>query len=100
MSRTIVEFLVENALSKYKQRLAILVEINAPEIMIKSAEKAISELELGKFKCGGDASLLKLKFNSFEVKTGKGGKKFFEFDNGVLYFPEAKYGRYITKKAV
>ena len=30
-------------------------------------------------------------------RTGRGGKIYLEFDNGVRYFPTAKYGRFITR---
>lgn len=63
----------------------------------------VEELEKEELVIGGDIELLNLKFNSFEVKKGKSGKTFIEFNIGeqyspVRYFPDAKYGRYITRQ--
>jgi hypothetical protein len=97
------EFLREKILIGTKKRLASLVVISAPQVMLKGIKNQIRDLESGKdFKVKGDIKYLEYDFVSETWKTGRGGKKYVEFTlkNGdkeekVNYFPNAKYGRYI-----
>ena len=65
--------------------------------MIDATTAELSRLQRGVLTVGGDRSLLDLEYTSYEVKKGNGGKQYVEFDNGVKYFPNARYGRYITR---
>lgn len=91
------EFLLKNELKKSIERLRKLEEMKAPKVMIEAQEKAIMLLKEGTFLIGGDKELLDTEFESFEVKRGNGGKVYIEFDTGVKYFPQARYGRFITR---
>jgi hypothetical protein len=71
--------------------------MEAPKIMIQGQQKLVEELSTGKIKIGGDQDLLQNTFETFEIKKGKGGKSYIQFDNGIKYFPNAKYGRFITR---
>ncbi len=94
---TVFEFLLKNEQRMAQERLAKLEEMKAPEIMVQGQRKLVAELEKGNLKIGGDQELLKAEFETFELKKGSGGKGYIQFDNGIKYFPQAKYGRFITR---
>ncbi len=93
----ILTIILEKELKATKDRLEKLIQMQAPEIIIRNLTAQVAEMENGEIKIGGDNALLDLAFESYEVKTGNGGKKYIQFDNGVRYFPNAKYGRFITR---
>ena len=93
----IKEFLRVNTLRATEERLGKLIAMEAPKVIIEGTQKQVEELKTGKFEVGGDATLLDLEFSSFEQKKGRGGKIYVKFDNGVKYFPQAQYGRYISR---
>ena len=94
---TIKDFIVEKETKMMKERLEQLEKFGAPAIIIEKTKENIKKLENGELKVGGDKSLLESEFIQCAVKKGRGGKVYLEFDNVIKYFPEAKYGRYITK---
>lgn len=94
----IKEFIIEKELRLTKERFKKLIEIGAPKIMMDNISEQIKEMENGEIKIGGDLELLDYEFNDYEVKKGRGGKVYIEFDNSINYFPNAKYGRYISRK--
>ena len=94
---TIKDFIVEKETKMMKERLEQLEKFGAPAIIIEKTKENIKKLENGELKVGGDKSLLEFEFIQCAVKKGRSGKVYLEFDNVIKYFPEAKYGRYITK---
>ena len=94
---TIKDFIIEKETKMMKERLEQLEKFGAPAIIKKQLKENIKKLENGELKVGGDESLLEFEFKCFAVKKGRGGKVYLEFNNIIKYFPEAKYGRYITK---
>lgn len=94
---TIKTIIIEKALEATKERLEKLIEMGAPQIMVTNLQSQVAEMEAGDIKVGGDASLLDAEVIGYEVKKGNGGKSYIQFDNGTKYFPNAKYGRFITK---
>ena len=93
----IKEFIRTKELEFSKERLRRLEELEALKVVLERQREIIEELEEGKFKVGGQKELLEEIFTSFEERKGRGGKPYLVFDNGVKYFPKAKYGRFITK---
>ena len=94
---TIKDFIIEWETKIIRERLEKLKKFEAPAIIIEKTKENIKKLENGELKVGGDKSLLEFDFVQCAVKKGSGGKIYLEFDNIIKYFPEAKYGRYITK---
>ena len=94
---TIKDFIIERETKMMKERLEQLEKFGAPAIIIEKTKESIKKLENGELKVSGDESLLEFDFVQCAVKKGRGGKVYLEFDNVIKYFPEAKYGRYITK---
>lgn len=94
---TIKDVIIKTELTALKERLEKMKEMDAPDIIIDSLLTEINNLESGSLKIGGDKSLLNTEFVSSEIKTGSGGKRYVHFNNGINYFPQARYGRYIAK---
>lgn len=93
---TILDWICEHELPAYEERMAKLVSIGAPEIVIKAQADAVDALKCRKISVGGMRKLLAEQVEKFEVKRGNGGKQYVEFNGAIRYFPAAKYGRYIT----
>ena len=94
---TIKDFIIERETKMMKERLEQLEKFGAPAIIIEKTKESIKKLENGELKVSGDESLLEFDFVQCAVKKGRGGKVYLEFDSAIKYFPEAKYGRCITK---
>lgn len=75
------------------ERLNKLIEIGAPAVIIEGQKKAIDNP-----KVGGAVEYLNTVITSKEVKTGKGGKQYILFNGSIQFFPNARYGMYISVK--
>lgn len=91
------DFILTRELPNYEKRLIKLLNMDAPSMLCKATMREIKRLKQGEVEINGEVDLLDAEFESFEIKTGRGGKKYVLFDNGVSYFPQAKYGRYVAK---
>lgn len=94
---TIRQHVIEWELGAYTKRLEKLIEFGAPQVVIEAQRALISDLEAGTLVMRDKEGLLDLVAEITAVRTGRGGKVYLEFDNGVRYFPTAKYGRFITR---
>lgn len=92
----ILDWICEHELPAYEERLAKLESIGAPAVMIESQKEAVDKLRNGDIVVGGNKELLAETVEGFEVKRGNGGKQYVEFNGAIRYFPQAKYGRFIT----
>ena len=92
----ILDWICEKELAGYEYRLLKLESMGAPQVMIDRQKELCEELRNRTIKVGGDSDLLNNEVESFEVKTGREGKQYVEFNNSIKYFPQAKYGRFIT----
>lgn len=97
MENRVIDLIVRNELRAAQERLEKLMQIKAPEVMIQGQKRIVEELSAGKIKVGGDQELLQCTFETFETKKGRGGKVYVQFDNGIRYFPNTKYGRFIER---
>ena len=93
---TIKDYILENEIKNVSERLEKLKDIRAPQVMLDGLAKELQELRKGNFKITGDKELLNYKWKTREIKKGRGGKVFIQFDGKINYFPTAKYGKYIT----
>jgi hypothetical protein len=94
---TILEYILDKSLDYAYTRLGRLIEIDAPKIVLISLEEQINKMENGEIKISGDASLLDREVESVKGEKGRGGKSYIRFNGSILYFPNAKYGRYIKE---
>lgn len=95
--RTIREYIITAEANNLEKRIERLKEIGAPQLMVAKAEGQLAELRQGNIKIGGEVELLNETFEHYEVKKGTGGRVYIEFDTVARYFPEAKYGKFITQ---
>jgi hypothetical protein len=93
---TVKEFLINSEKKNAEIRLSKLSKIGAPEIIIENLKKKIENPE-SDFKVGGSKELLEVEYSNHEVLTGKGGKIHLLINGYIVYFPSAKYGRFITE---
>ena len=95
----IIDFIIKNEMKAAQERVEKLIDLDSPEAWIKEQRKLIAGLKNGRINVKGDQDLLQLTFRSFKTKKGKGmeGKEYILFDNGVKYFPNGRFGRYITR---
>ena len=96
MERTIRRFICENEARQRLERAEALERLGSPKIMVEECKRQAASLSAGELEISGDASLLDVVVESFEVRKGKGGKPYISFNGSINYFPVAKYGRYIT----
>lgn len=76
-----------------QDRLNKLIEIGAPAVIIEGQKKFIDNP-----KVGGDINYLDDVISSKEIKTGRGGKQYILFNGNIQFFPNARYGMYISAK--
>lgn len=93
---TIGEFLLRKETKNAAERLQKLIDMYAPEVYLNLARQDLADLKKGELNIGGDRELLKLEFEDYKVMKGSNQKLYIIFDNKVKYFPQAKFGRYIT----
>ena len=93
---TIKEFICEKESLAFEDRLVKLVNMNAPQCIIDSQRKAVEDLKNGILKVGGDVESLSTEVKSVEQRKGRGGKIYVCFNGSINYFPQAKYGRFIS----
>ena len=92
---TIKEYIINAALAAAEERLNKLTEMGAPQVIIEGQSKLVASLRAGEIKIGGDTQVLTEEVKATEVKTGNGGKKYIVFNDGIHFFPQARYGMYI-----
>lgn len=79
---------IQRALNNRAQEL---IKIQAPQIIIDNQLKLVQNP-----KIGGDTSLLGVEVISKELKTGRGGKKYIVYNENIGFYPNARYGMYIS----
>lgn len=95
---TIRESICKNEARMMKERLEKLTKLGAPKIILENLPKAIAELEAGVLTgVGGDKCLLDVEVKSVESRTGRGGKFYVVYNGNINYFPNARYGRFISR---
>jgi len=99
--KTVKDIIIAAELNASSDRVKKLKSIDAPKIMITNLEKKINNLKKGLFKAKGLEDLGSFKVNKHNVRKGRGGKQFFEFDTKegiVYYFPLGQYGPFLKRK--
>ena len=90
LKQTIRDRIIEGKTNRLKR----LEEIRAPAVMIENLRNEIAE---GKVNVGGEKALLDIVILTWEYKTGRGGKTYFLINGDIQFFPDARYGMFITK---
>lgn len=93
--KTVAEMIIEVELPAMEYRLNKLIEFGAPAVMIEGQRKAVEEMKNGILKVGGAKEKLANRVAGFEIRKGNGGKQYMVFSDGTMYFPNARYGRYV-----
>lgn len=93
---TVKEFLINAEKKNAEIRLAKMTEVGAPEVIIENLKKKVANPEAD-FKVGGAKELLDVEYEKHEVLKGRMGKIHLLINGYIVYFPEAKYGRFITE---
>lgn len=93
---TIKEIVLEIEIKSGAYRAEKLEELKAPQVMIDALKANVEDMKAGNLKVGGAVEKLDNEVDGYEIKKGRGGKQYIEFSDGTRYFPEAKYGRYIS----
>lgn len=83
--------ILEDIKLRLNARAQELIKIQAPQIIIDNQLKLVQNP-----KIGGDISLLGVEVISKELRTGRGGKKYIVYNGNIGFFPNAKYGMYIS----
>lgn len=91
------EWIIKNEVRMFEDRLQKLEAMGAPAIMIDGQRKAVEMLKAGNLEISGETDLLEVEVEGFECKTGKGGKVYVQINGSINYFPQARYGRFISK---
>lgn len=95
---TIKEFIIKCEAKSLTERAEKLEAMSAPKIMIEGCMKAVADLEAGILPVSGASELLDIEYVQHEQRKGRGGKVYVTFNGTINYFPQAKYGRFITTK--
>lgn len=83
--------ILEDIQLRLNARAQELIKIQAPQIIIDNQLKLVQNP-----KIGGDTSLFDVEVISKELRTGRGGKKYIVYNGNIGFFPNAKYGMYIS----
>ena len=95
---TIREKMITSELESTETRLQKLKEVGAPSVVIESLEKSIQKLKSGEIDVGGESQLLDEEYENGIVQKGRSGKPYISINDGtILYFPTARYGRFIKR---
>ena len=92
----------ERIAASMNHRADELEKINAPSILSKGQRDRSQSVLYGSDKMNGLAEFGDLEVLSAEVKTGRGGKQFVRFETAaevIVYFPNAKYGAFLTQES-
>lgn len=96
---TIKQDILDGIISATRERLVKLNDLSAPQVIIDRDQQVLDEALAGKVKVSDKQNLINLGFTNVEYKNGKGGKPYREYatEKGtVLYFPRARFGRFLT----
>ena len=93
---TIREWIIKGTLKAAEDRLEKLKEISAPQVVIDGQSRYVDSLKKGSLKISGDKSLLDVEYIHSEQKKGRGGRIYYTINDSINFFPNAKYGMYIS----
>lgn len=95
--QTVEEFILRNEI-EFKEKVA--EKWQKAGLGQKTIDLLKQEIKIMKekgMKIGGDQELLKVEYIKHEVKKGRGGKQYLLINDEIKYFPDAKYGKFISK---
>jgi hypothetical protein len=96
--KTIKDWILAERVFVTRQRITKLTELEAPKMILDKDQELLNDYEQGIIRITDKEQLLDTPYQNHEYTKGRGGVAYIKFNNGsILYFPNAKYGRYITK---
>lgn len=82
-----------------ESRLAKLIELNAPPIIIDGVKRQLTKDCSIRIKTGDPTDLLDREFLSVEKFTGRSGKAYYVYQTPagpVSFFPQGRFGPFVT----
>jgi len=94
---TIKEELTARRVGNGERRLAKLIEVQAPEVILEGERNIIEDWKTGRVKVKGIKEYGDLEFTKHEVRTGGGGKQFIVYTTaqGELMAYQGNWGWFI-----
>jgi len=83
---TIFEHIKEKQLEYHGHRLKIMLDINAPDILIVPFQKKVDDLKKLKFSDIKNGDLANSEFISVKELKGRGGKPYYIYNDEVVCF--------------
>lgn len=102
MGATIGQYILDNALTAQRDRLAALQRICAPEIVVEQAERKLAAMLAGEVPAQegkGEQGLLDREFSAVAWAKGRGGKPWATFTTAqgpVRFYPAGRFGPFVT----
>ena len=93
---SIRENILKNELPAMRARLIAMQDKGLPKAMLAEMEAGIALMGSGVISVGGAQELLDLPAENPQMKAGRRGKPYVRYANGVCYFPNARFGRFIS----
>jgi len=97
--KNLEDFLIHFYIRKRTYRLKILGKAGAPKLIIENEKKLLKQAKDGIIKITNLENFRDKKIKGFELLTGRGGKKYYHIfleDEIVNFFPNAKYGAFLS----
>jgi hypothetical protein len=94
--KTINDFILEKA----EKRLNDLIRIEAPDVLLENQKRIIANIKSGQFKMKGLTEYGNLIILTGHNRKGRGGVPYILFetnDGEVFYFPQGKFGPFLSK---
>ncbi len=101
-AQTVAEVIRASILASARKRLANVEALeNAPDVLLDQAKRKLGIAERNVTKVAGLKEVGALvSIGTPDVRTGNGGRKYLAIhtsEGDVLFFPNAKFGRYAAK---
>lgn len=93
---SIRENILKNELPAMRARFAAMQDKGLPKAMLAEIGSGIALMERGVLSVSGNPELLDLPAENPQMKVGRRGKQYVRYANGVCYFPNARFGRFIS----
>lgn len=95
---TIKEVIRNIEIANLEDKVKRLMNAGATPLMVRDLREMLFHLELGgSLYIRGEQELFNTEYVDMVEKVEKGGRRYLSFNGGSInYFPNGKYGRYIT----
>ena len=95
----IIDKIIGMEIKNSEDRLNKLKEVGGVPTILEALAKNIEELKKGRIKISDKKELGSQEYIDHKVLKGSGGKIFIQFNGYINYFPQGKFGPFLTKAA-